>query len=140
MNKEKTKLDPVAILLDLVIMAMILVVIGVFQTFSFYKNIARDTSSFMQDAELMSFELDNRDYADLIQGKYINEINGNKKTKRYNALADYVEAASMYKIYDTKGKTAEADKQLEIMKLSRKKMGELTIFADRADLMFNINY
>ena len=91
----------------------------------------------MQDAGRMAFDLERHDYASLIEGRYFNEFNG-YKAEGYHALADYVHAASMYKVYAAKGYTDKADRQKEIMDRSRKEMGELTIFADEVDEMFRL--
>lgn len=135
--KEKKKKDPVIILLDIVIILLIFAMIYVGQSALFYKIIA-DEKSFSQDAELMSFELQKGDYASLIQGKYINEFNGDTETAGYHALGEYVEAAFMYKVYKTKGYTDRANSKKAIMDEARVKMKELTVFADKADKMFMI--
>lgn len=135
MNKIKT--DPVIIILDIVILILIFVTIVTGARFIFYRNIANDLS-FSQKAEMMSFELERGDYAALIQGKYINEINGNSEAGEYHALADYIEAASMYKVYDAKKYKDRAAQQEKIMTDARQKMGELTVFADRIDDTFGI--
>ena len=135
MNKIKT--DPVIIILDIVILILIFVTIVTGARFIFYRNIANDLS-FSQKAEMMSFELERGDYAALIQGKYINEINGNSEAGEYHALADYIEAASRYKVYDAKKYKDRAAQQEKIMTDARQKMGELTVFADRIDDTFGI--
>ena len=135
MSKEIKKKDPVNIILDVVILIMIFVVIVNGVSFVFYRHIARKVS-FTQEAEMMSFDLKNDNYASLIQGKYINEFNGDTKAAEYHALADYVEAASMYKVYAAKNYTDRAGRQKKIMHKARHEMGELTVFADKADEIF----
>ena len=135
-RKEKKKRDIVVDLLDLVIVVMIFVILSAGYNLWFYITVANESSSFMQDSKMMSFELQNNDYASLIQGKYINEINGSKESKSYQALADYTEAASKYKIYVKKGDNVAAQKQKAIMDKARSEMGKLTIFADNVDDMF----
>ena len=103
-----------------------------------YREIA-DRKTFAQDAESMSFDIQNGNYAGLIQGKYMNEFYGETEPTGYHALGDYVEAAFFYKVYDTKGYTEKANKQKAIMDESRVKMKELTVFADKADKMFMIS-
>lgn len=137
MTKEKKKKDPVIIALDIIILIMIFVVIANGISFFFYRSIA-DKKSFTQDADMMSFELQRGDYAGLIQGKYINEINGDTDASEYHALADYIEAASRYKVYDAKKYTKRAEYQKGIMIKARDEMGELRVFADKADKMFGL--
>ena len=136
-KKEKQKKDPKVMLLDLIIVVMIFVMIAVGVRMLFYLSYAKDHSTFMQDAGMMSFELGRNDYASLIAGKYYNEINGNEDARSYHAFADYVEALSMYKIYDQKGPAAKAEDLKENMERARTEMGELTVFADRVDSMFD---
>ncbi|MBO4809846.1 MAG: hypothetical protein J5537_12485 [Lachnospiraceae bacterium] len=138
--KEKKRKDPIIILLDIIIIVLIFVMIYVGRDTLFYKMQANKSSTFSQDVEIMSFELQRGDYAGLIHGKYMNEINGKTETSGYHALADYIEAAFTYKVYDTKGYTEKANKQKAIMDEARVKMKELTIFADKADKMFMISY
>lgn len=138
-KKEKKEKDPAIKLLDIVIIVLIFVTLYVGQSAAFYKSRA-DKKSFSQDAGMMSFELQEGDYAAFIQGKYINEFNGNMEPAGYHSLADYIEAASMYKIYNVRGYTDKADKQRAVMDKARAEMGELTVFADKADKMFGLSY
>ena len=85
---------------------------------------------------MMAFELQQGDYAALIQDKYMNEFNGNTKPAAYHALADYVKASFLYKIYDTKGYTDRAKEQKTAMEESRANMKDLEVFADKVDQMF----
>ncbi len=135
---KKSKSDPVVILLDLVIIIMIFVLIAVGYRLYFYKHIVTRSMTFMQDASRLSYDLGRNDYASLIQGTYVNRFNGYNDPKSYHALADYIEALSQYKIYYEKGYDDKARHQQEIMDKSRKEMGDLTIFADKADGMFKI--
>ncbi len=136
MNKEKKRKDPVIILLDIIIVALIFVTLYVGQSYVFYK-IRMNEETFVADPDKMAFELQRGDYAGLIQGKYMNEFNGNAETPGYHSLADYVEAAFAYKVYDAKGYTREANEQKAIMDEARVKMEELTIFADKVDKWLN---
>lgn len=138
MSKGKSKTDLVVILLDIVIILLVFYIIGVGQMLKFNLELTKQHGSFVQEAEMLSFELDNNDYVSMIRGKYINEYNGEKESKSYHALADYVEAASKYKIYDNKGYTDRAKVQKDIMDKARTKMGELKLFADRVDKMFGV--
>lgn len=135
-NKVKKKTDWLVILLDILIVITVFVILWSLTQLAFYWKFSKDSSSFMQDASSMSFELERNDYAALIQGKYINEINGDKKSKSYHALADYIEAASKYKVYSAKGYAEKASKEQNIMDRSRIEMDRLTIFADRVDKLF----
>ncbi|MBR5359412.1 MAG: hypothetical protein IK123_00860 [Lachnospiraceae bacterium] len=137
-KKEKKKSDPVVTLLDIVIVVMIFAMIPVGYNFFFYLSRANTFSSFTQDASRMSFDLTRNDYASLIQGRYMNEFNGINDAVSYHALAEYTEAVSEYKVYVEKGYTDKADRQKKIMDNSRKKMGNLEIFADKVDVMFDI--
>lgn len=137
-HKEKKKKDPIVVLLDFIIVIMILAMIPIGFNAWFYLDRLNNTGSFTQDASRMSFDLTRDDYASLIQGKYVNEFNGITDSKSYHALADYTEAVSKYKIYAGKGYDDKADKQKNIMDKSRKDMGELTVFADKVDAMFDI--
>lgn len=137
MNKEKKKKDQAITGLDIVIVILILVIMKTGFTAAFYKSRA-DRLSFTQDSSHLSFDLQSNDYASLIQGKYINEFNGDKDTGGYHALADYIEAASMYKVYNAKGYTDRAEQEKSVMEKSRAAMNELTVFADKADKMFGI--
>ncbi len=136
MSKTKEKKDSLTIILDIIIIAMVFVVIGVGYRLYYHYSFAKDASNFMQDSHSMAFELERNDYATLIQGKYINEINGDTSSKDYHALADYVEAAFNHKIYEGMGYTEKAHDQKEIMNESLEDMGSLTIFAEQADEMF----
>ncbi len=135
-NEKKGK-DPVIIFLDITIIILIFVMIYFGLTVFFYKSRA-DKRSFSQEPGMMSFELQQGDYNGLIQGKYINEFNGDTEADGYHRLADYVEAASLYRVYDTKGYTDKADRQRAVMEDARIRMGELTVFADKVDKMFGI--
>jgi len=137
MNKEKKKSDPVIILLDLVIVAMVFVILVTGLRLSFVISHNKRASTFMQEPSMMSFEVSNNNYAGLIQGKYINKFNGDESTASYNALADYVEALSKYKVYIAKGYDEKASEQEKIMARARVEMGDLTIFADKVDVMFD---
>ena len=139
MSKEKKKKeqDPVIKWLDILIIILIFVMLGVGQSAFFYKTRA-DRKSYSQDAGMMSFELQKGDYAGLIQGKYINEFNGDTEASGYHSLADYTEAASMYRVYNTKGYADKANKQKVVMDKARTEMGDLTVFADKVDKMFMI--
>ncbi len=137
MSKERKKRDPVILLLDLIIFLMIFVMLAVGFNALFFKNRA-DERSFSQDAGMMSFNLQRGDYAALIQGKYINEFNGYTETAMYHALADYIEAASLYKVYAAKKDDVRAEEQKAVMAAARAEMGELTVFADKADEMFGV--
>ena len=131
MSKEKKKKekDPVITLLDIVIIVLIFVMLYVGQSALFYKSRA-DKRPFSQEPSMMSFELQQGDYISLIKGKYINKFNGDTKAAGYHLLADYIEAASMYRVYNEKGYTDKADEQKAVMDDARMKMGELTVFAD----------
>ena len=134
-RKEKKKADWLVICMELVI--IVLVFANVLVAFNLYLSVdaAKRFSTFEQDSDIMSYELQNNNYAGLIQGKYMNELNGKNETKSYHALADYVEAATMNKIYVTKGYSVKAGKMQNIMDRSRIDMGNLTVFADKIDRM-----
>ena len=137
MNKEKKRKDPIIILLDIIIVALIFVTLYVGQSYVFYK-IRMNEETFAEDAGKMAFELQRGDYAGLVQGKYMNEFTGNTETTGYHSLANYVEAAFAYKVYDAKNDAAKANEQKAIMDEARVKMEELTIFADKVDKMFMV--
>ncbi|MBR4529638.1 MAG: hypothetical protein IKO80_05075 [Lachnospiraceae bacterium] len=134
MKREKKEKDPVILLLDGIILLLFFVLLVTAGTAAFYRKMA-DKRSFTQDPGMISFELQKGDYAGLIEGKYFNEFNNETESVSYHALADYVEAAFLYRIYDTKGDAERADAQRLLMEESRAAMGELSIFADRADEM-----
>lgn len=135
MSKGKQKFDPVVILLDLIIIAMIYVMLVV--GFNLYQNISYEKRSgtFMQDALLMSHDLQLNNYSYLVQGAYMNKINNYDDAVQYHELANYTEAAFLYKVFSEKGKQAEADRQKDSMDNARKAMGSLTVFADKVDVM-----
>ena len=137
-KKNKKKADIVVNLLDIVIIIMVFVILYVGFSLKISIDFAKESSTFMQDADRMSFELSNNNYALLVQGKYVNEINGNTESEAYHMLANYVEAVSKYKVYEKKGYDERADKQKAIMDDARKKLDKMTIFADRIDKMFGI--
>jgi len=137
-NKEKAKKDPVIFLLDIIIISMIFVIIAVGIRLVATVQYRNTKAYFMEDASTMAFDLKENYYSGLIQGKYMNEINGNYEAKSYHALADYVEALSKYKVYKVKGYNKKALQQQEIMAGSRNEMGDLTIFADKVDKMFEV--
>lgn len=136
-TKEKKPKDPVIIALDVTIVILIIAMIFVGEKAVIYKMVADESSSFAQNASMMSFELQRGDYAGLIQDKYMNEFNGNTKPDAYNSLADYVEASFLYKIYDTKGYRDRAGVQKAAMDKARANMQELEAFADKIDMMFD---
>jgi hypothetical protein len=115
---------------------MIFVLIGVGYRLYFYRHITFRSMSYSQDASRMSFDLTKDDYASLIEGRYMNSFNGYDDPKSYHALADYIEALSRYKIYHEKGYDDKAADQKAIMERSRREIGNLTIFADKADELF----
>lgn len=133
MSKTKKKTDPVVVLLDLVIIALIFVMLIVGIEFYFNFSYEKRGGTFMQEANEMAFDLERNNYASLIQGAYMNKINGKTDTAQYHDLAEYTEAAFLYKVYAGKGNAAEAGEQKEIMDRARQDMGSLTIFADRVD-------
>lgn len=136
MSKQRQKVDPIVVVLDIVIVAMVFAMIYVGSSLMFYIDFAERSGTLMQESEMMSFELSNNDYAALIQGKYINEFNGNTESEAYHALANYAEAVSKYKVYAAKGYANRSREQKEIMVESRDRMKDLQIFADRIDKMF----
>ena len=136
MNKEKKKSDPVLLLLDLIIIIMVFVIIAAGFDMYIYIDRTNRSGTHIQDAGLMAFELDNDDFDSLIEGKYINQINGYNKAESYHALADYVEALFDHKIYAAKGYEVRAKEQEIKMKKALDEMGELTVFAKKADQMF----
>ena len=136
MNKQtdKKRKDPVIIVLDIIIVGLIFVMIYVGMNALFYMERA-DKRSFEQDSSGMAFYLQEENYASLIQSRHINEINGNTKPEAYHLLADYVQAAFMYRIYDAKEYTDRAALMQSVMDESRDGMGELEVFADKVDKM-----
>ena len=138
MSKEKKKIDPQIILLDLIIVMMVFVMLGVGYGLYFEISFDKEYSSGIRDASKMSYELSENNYSSFIRDNYINEYNGYNEAVSYKALADYVEALSLYKVYSAKGYDMRADEQAKIMDRARSEMGELTIFADKADEKFGI--
>lgn len=138
MSKEKKKIDPQIILLDLIIVIMVFVMLGVGFNLYFEISFDREYSSGKREAGTMSYELSQNNYSSFIRDNYINEYNGFNDARSYNALADYVEALSLYKVYSAKGYDKRADEQAKIMDRARNEMGELTVFADKADERFGI--
>ncbi len=141
MSKEKDKQskdkDPVIRLLDLIIVVLIFVLIHAAGSAVFYMGRV-NKKTFSQDAGRLAFDLQRNDYVSFIQGNYINDFNDDTESESYHALAEYIEAASVYKVYDAKGYTDRAAGQKSIMEESRGKMGELTVFADKADAMLGL--
>ena len=135
MSKQRKKKDSVVALLDLVIVLLVFGMIIAGVNLSFYYQAGKDSTSFMQDASRLSYELEHEDYAGMIQGKYVNEMYGKNDAKMYHAFADYVEAASLYKIYDAKGYATKASAKQKRMNDLREEMDELVIFADKVDGM-----
>jgi hypothetical protein len=84
---------------------------------------------------MISFELQHGDYAGLVWDKYMNEINGNMEALGYQALAEYTEAAFLYRVFDAKGYTGRAMEQKAVMDQARLDMKDLTVFADEVDKM-----
>lgn len=136
LKRKKAKTDFLVVLLDLIIAIMVFVIL--ISAFNLYLcwDFANNSAGLSQDADMLSYELQNNDYASLIQGKYINDFNNKKEAKSYHALADYVEAASKYKVYLDKGYTNRADDERKIMDDARSRMDKLTIFADKVDKLF----
>ncbi|MCR5476367.1 MAG: hypothetical protein K6E92_01935 [Lachnospiraceae bacterium] len=136
-KREKGKKDPVIRLLDGIIVVLIFVTLWQVPSAWFYKNRA-DRNLFSQDAEIMSFELQKGDYAGLIQGSYFNDFGGDQEPDGYRHLADYAEAAFLYRVYHTMGDSRRADLQKAVMEEARAGMGELTVFADKVDRMIPV--
>ena len=134
MSKDKKKKDPVNIVLNIIIFVLVFVMIGIGIQALFYKNLADERRNHTVPVEVMAYRLEKGDYASFIHDKYMNEINDSVKAPEYYALADYMEAALKYRVYDTKGYTGKADEQKTIMDESREKMGSLTVFADKFDM------
>lgn len=134
MNKEKN--DSVNLFMNFCIVVLVLVAVAVGLILYETKKRDNDRFSFSRDAHMLEFEIKNSAYADLIMGKYINEFEGKEQALYYSALADYVEALSKYKVYSAKGYDERAKEQRDIMIRSRKDMGNLTVYADLADDMF----
>jgi len=135
--KDRKKTDPVNILLDLIIIIMIIAMIPVGFIYYTSKSYA-EKPSFSQDAQMMGFLLEKRDYAAFIQGRYINFFNGDTSTDGYNALADYIEADFKLKIYDAKNLGQKAAEQTDIKQKALDRMGQLSVFADKVDEMLGI--
>ncbi len=133
--KEKKKKDPVILALDISILLLIFVMIYVGQEAAFYKMRAIESSSFSRGTDMISFELQHGDYAGLVWDKYMNEINGNMEAPGYQALAEYTEAAFLYRVFDAKGYTGRAMEQKAVMDQARLDMKDLTVFADEVDKM-----
>lgn len=137
-EKRKQKKDPISVMLNLIIIVLLFVSFKVGGTMLIYMQLDKESSTFSQDANSFSFDLKNNNYASLIQGKYMNEINGKMTSSTYHELADYVEALSLYNVYLEKGYEEKALQQKEIMEESRNNMGALTVYADEVDEMFHI--
>lgn len=112
---------------------MILIMIEAGATLIHEIKFTKESNTFMQDANLMSFELQNNDYSSLVQGKYMNEFHGNNDAQLYHELGNYTEAAFHYKVYSNKGYEDRAKEQKEIMDNARNEMGKLEVFADKVD-------
>ena len=138
MSKEKKKTDPQIVLLDLIIVIMVFVMLGVGLNLYFQISFDKEYSSGIRQAGTMSFELSENNYSSFIRDNYINEYNGYNEAKSYKALADYVEALSLYKVYSAKGYDVRAEEQAKIMDRARDEMGGLTVFADKEDERFGI--
>ena len=133
--KEKRKKDPVILVLDITILVLFFVMLYVGQKAVFYKLFAAESGSFSQDTGMMSFELQRGDYAGLVTGKYMNEAEGLTESSGYYPLADYVEAAFWYRVYDVKGNRDKALEEKAVMDQARLDMKDLTVFADEVDKM-----
>ncbi len=134
MRKEKKRKDPVVILLDVIILAMTYVIILLGIKLYENKNFEKQAGNFMQDANEMSFELEKNDYATLIQGMYVNQINNYTEPAQYHELAKYTEAAVLYKVYEEVGKDVKAREQKTIMDDAILAMGSLRVFANKVDV------
>lgn len=140
MSKTKKKKDWVVSLLDSIIVLLLFLMIYVGTNLLFEMKVEKDLLYLQQDAAMLSYELSNEDYARIIQGRYLNEINGEKGNAMFHALADYVEASSKYKIYAEKGYTDRAQEQKEIMDQAYKSMGDLVIYTKKIDAMFAVKH
>ncbi|MCR5426689.1 MAG: hypothetical protein K6E81_07665 [Lachnospiraceae bacterium] len=137
--KEKKKKDPVILALDITILVLFFVMLYVGQKAVFYKMLASESATFAQDTGMMSFELQRGDYGGLVQGRYMNELEGKPEGSGYYYLAEYVEAAFWHKVHEVKGNPVKAQEEERIMRESRVQMKELTVFADEIDKMFIIS-
>lgn len=135
-NKKRKKSGPAVIFLDAIIVVMVFAVIAVGYNLWDNMRFAKEMSYFTMDASQMAFTLENSDYARMIRGKYINEINGNTKPEQFHKLADYIEAAFDYKIYVEKNYEERAKEQKKKMEEIREDMDNMLIFADYIDDMF----
>lgn len=136
MSRVKKKKDPIVFILDLIIVAMsfALIIIGIFLWAE--RSRAKKYETFMQDASRMTYDLKKNDYASLIQGKYVNEINGYTETKSYHCLADYAEVSVLYRIYAKSGDEEKAVQLKDRMNSLREEMGSLSVYANQVDAMF----
>lgn len=136
MRKSKKEKDSIVFLLNFIISVLVVVVIVTGIRLYFALDFMREPSYFVQKADFMAHRLERADYAYLIQGKYVNESVGYEGNRFYHALAEYIEATSLEKVYTEKGYTERADKQKKIKEEARKKMGNLIIFTEKIDKLF----
>lgn len=94
-----------------------------------------------QDANSFWWNYDSGRYVDNIKYMYENKINDvreNTELTQCYAVAEYFEAASLYKAYVIKGNADKAQKYLEVMAKAYSEMGDVSYLAEDIDAKLGI--
>ena len=136
---NKPKRSPAALVLDIVIGLLCVALIGAaaFAATSFY-----DSFGFDYDADSFYYRLTDGDYSQMVEMYYYNEANGVKadsELRQYYAVAEYFEAASWYKAFDSAGDSARAAEYETKMADAGNDMGALSMVAEDIRQSLGIN-
>lgn len=94
-----------------------------------------------QDANSFWWNYDSGRYVDNIKYMYENKINDVKENTELTqcyAVAEYFEAASLYKAYVSSGNNDKAQKYLDVMEKAYSEMGDVSYLAEDIDTRLEI--
>ena len=123
---------------------IVLVILSILLVIAFITLVAELTgidNYYERKASSFWWDYDNGRYVDSIQSRYENTYNGVKETdelKQCYAVAEYFEAASLYKASVHTGKEDKAMKHLETMAKAYSEMGDVSYLAEDIDAKLGI--
>lgn len=91
------------------------------------------TNQYSRTARTFWYEINEGQYTDVIKGRHTNEVNGVVETPELRecyAVADYFEAASLYKVAVHTGNTEDMEKYLAVMEEAYKLFEDVPYIAD----------
>lgn len=114
---------------------LVVVVMALFSELSYINN------SYERSASSFWWDYDSGIYVDSVRSRYENLVRGVEETPELTqcyAVAEYFEAASIYKAAAFTGNTDKAQKYLEVMAEAYSKMGDVSYLADDIDTKLGI--